>query len=153
MGKGARRAGLIGPTLAAFGVVMVLVSAIFAFLLYAVTSVRDDARAARESEQVVALTSRLNRLTIDLETGVRGRLLTGDDRFLMPYRDAQKSIPVVEDRLRSLVPPGAQQRLLTVLLERVETYRTGYAALMAGLPSATPRSDIVDRTRVGKAQL
>ncbi|MDX6703334.1 MAG: two-component system, sensor histidine kinase and response regulator [Baekduia sp.] len=153
MGKGARRAGLIGPTLAAFGVVMVLVGAIFAFLLYAVTSVHDDARVARESEQVVALTSRLNRLTIDLETGVRGRLLTGDDRFLTPYRDAQKSIPAVEDRLRSLVPPGAQQRLLTVLLERVETYRTGYAAQMAGLPSGTPRGDIVDRTRVGKLQL
>jgi two-component system sensor histidine kinase/response regulator len=153
MGKGARRAGLIGPTLAAFGVVMVLVGAIFAFLLHAVTSGRDDARAARGSEQVVALTSRLNRLTIDLETGVRGRLLTGEDRFLGPYRDAQQAIPAVEDQLRSLVPPGQQQRLLTVLLERVETYRTGYAALMAGLPSGTPHSDIVDRTRVGKQQL
>ena len=30
----------------------------------------------------------LERLTIDLETGLRGRLLTGEDRFLLPYRDA-----------------------------------------------------------------
>jgi hypothetical protein len=89
MGRGARR-GRIGPTLAAFGGVVVLVCAIFAFLLNAVHDMQDDARRASRSERAVVLTSRLNRLVIDLETGIRGRLLTGEDAYLDPYRAARR---------------------------------------------------------------
>lgn len=99
MGKGAHGRGLIGPTLAAFAAVAVLVCIVFAFLLDGMSSMKSNADLARRAERVVLLTSRLNRLTVDLETGVRGRLLTGDDRYLTPYRDAQRQIPSVESQL------------------------------------------------------
>src|ERR1044071_7310332 len=99
MGKGAPGRGLIGPTLAAFAAVAVLVCVVFAFLLEGLSSMRSNADLARRAERVVLLTSRLHRLTVDLETGVRGRLLTGDERYLTPYRDAQRLIPTVESRL------------------------------------------------------
>src|SRR3954451_23081902 len=97
------RGRLVGPTLAAFAVVVVLVCGIFAFLLHAVGDLRDDAEQARRTERVVLLTTRLNRLVVDLETRVRGRLLTNDDRLLEPYRAAQQAIPSVRDELRGLV--------------------------------------------------
>src|SRR3954469_13743262 len=137
MGKGARR-GLIGPTLAAFGVVVLLVCAIFAFLLHAVRDMQHVSQRAAGSERAVVLTSRLNRLVIDLETGVRGRLLTGQDRFLEPYRAAQAAIPDVETELRSRLSDDAQRARFDTLRAEVERYRTDYARrAAAGAPNAS----------------
>ncbi|HEV7750643.1 MAG TPA: response regulator [Baekduia sp.] len=153
MGKGPRRAGLTAPTLVAFGVVVVLVCAIFAFLLHAVSRVRTDAEHARTAQRTVLLTSRLNRLTVDLETGVRGRLLTREDAFLAPYRDAQRRIPGLVDQLRSTLDDPAQRRRFDVLDARLESYRTGYAARMAALPTGLQQGALAQRTREGKVLL
>ena len=134
MGKGARR-GRIGPTLAAFGVVVLLVCAIFAFLLHAVQDMQADARRASRSERAVVLTSRLNRLVIDLETGIRGRLLTGEDRYLDPYRAAQAAIPDIENQLRSQLSDEGQGTRFARLRAAVERYRTGYARRAATAPA------------------
>ena len=59
---------------------------------------------AKRSDLVAAGFGALNRSTIDLETGLRGRLLTGEDRFLLPYRAASEDIPVELRRLRGAGP-------------------------------------------------
>ncbi len=153
MGKGAHGKGIIGPTLAAFAAVGVLVCVVFAFLLDGMSSMKSNADLARRAERVVLLTSRLNRLTVDLETGVRGRLLTGDDAYLTPYRDAQRQIPGVESQLTALVADPAQRVRLVQLRERVEGYRTGWAPMAAGLPLGLARSDLVEQLGNGKEQL
>jgi signal transduction histidine kinase/DNA-binding response OmpR family regulator/HPt (histidine-containing phosphotransfer) domain-containing protein len=131
----------------------VLVCIVFAFLLDGMSSMRSNADLARRAERVVLLTSRLNRLTVDLETGVRGRLLTGDDRYLAPYRDAQRQIPGVESQLSALVEDPSQRVRFAQLRERVEGYRTGWAPMAAGLPLDTARSELVDHLGNGKEQL
>jgi signal transduction histidine kinase/DNA-binding response OmpR family regulator/HPt (histidine-containing phosphotransfer) domain-containing protein len=153
MGKGAHGRGLIGPTLAAFAVVGVLVCIVFAFLLDGMSSMKSNADLARRAERVVLLTSRLNRLTVDLETGVRGRLLTGDDAYLKPYRDAQRQIPAVEAQLSELVENPAQRVALAQLRQRVEGYRTGWAAMAAGIPLGVDRSELIEQLGNGKEQL
>jgi signal transduction histidine kinase/DNA-binding response OmpR family regulator/HPt (histidine-containing phosphotransfer) domain-containing protein len=153
MGKGAHGRGLIGPTLAAFAAVGVLVCVVFAFLLAGMSSMKSNADLARRAERVVLLTSRLHRLTVDLETGVRGRLLTGDDQYLAPYRNAQRQIPAVEAQLSELVEDSAQRVRLVQLRERVEGYRTGWAPMAAGLPLDTARGDLVKQLGNGKEQL
>src|ERR1700712_4727657 len=109
MGRGAHRGGLIGPTLVAFAGVGLLGCGVFGFLLASVGSMHSNANHARDAERVSLLTSRLNRLAIDLETGVRGRLLTGSDQYLQPYRDAQQQIPGVEAQLTPLVTARDQR--------------------------------------------
>ena len=153
MSKGAQRRGLVGPTLAAFAAVGVLVCVVFAFLLEGMSSMKSNAERARSAERTVVLTSRLNRLVVDLETGVRGRLLTGNDDYLGPYRDAQQAIPGVEDRLAALVSDPRQRRRLAELKQRVEGYRTGWAALAAGLPLGTAKADLDGYLANGKDQL
>jgi signal transduction histidine kinase/DNA-binding response OmpR family regulator/HPt (histidine-containing phosphotransfer) domain-containing protein len=153
MGKGARRRGIEGPTLAAFGVVAVLVASVFAIFLSAQSSMRSSAELAQRAERIVLLTSRLHRLTVDLETGIRGRLLTGEDVYLAPYREAQATIPATEARLDRLVKDPAQRRRFAALRGAVEQYRTGWAPSAAGLPLQTPRKELVDRLSAGKAQL
>jgi signal transduction histidine kinase/DNA-binding response OmpR family regulator len=153
MGKGAHGRALIGPTLAAFAAVAVLVCIVFAFLLEGMSSMKSTADLARRAERIVLLTSRLHRLTVDLETGVRGRLLTGDTAYLTPYRDAERQIPAVESQLSALVKDPAQRARLAQLRERVEGYRTGWAAMAAGLPLDTDRGELTDQLGNGKEQL
>jgi signal transduction histidine kinase/DNA-binding response OmpR family regulator len=139
--------------LAAFAAVGVLVCIVFAFLLEGMSSMKSNADLARRAERVVLLTSRLHRLTVDLETGVRGRLLTGDDAYLAPYRNAQRQIPSVESQLSELVEDPAQRVRLVQLRERVEGYRTGWAAMAAAIPLGVTRSDLVQQLGNGKEQL
>jgi two-component system sensor histidine kinase/response regulator len=153
MSKGARRRGIVGPTLAAFAGVGLLVVVIFAFLLEGSSSMRTNAAQARRAERIVLLTSRLNRLAVDLETGVRGRLLTGEDAYLDPYRQAQQQIPRVEAQLDGLVRDAGQRARLAELVRRVEGYRTGWAAMAAGLPLGVDRGDLDEQLANGKAQL
>jgi two-component system sensor histidine kinase/response regulator len=153
MGKGAHGRGVIGPTLAAFAAVGVLVCVIFAFLFTGMSSMRSNAEHARTAERVVLLTSRLNRLVVDLETGVRGRLLTGNDQYLQPYAAAQEAIPGVETDLRALLVQDDQRARFDDLRARVEHYRRGYATTAAGLPIGQEKADLTARMVRGKVEL
>lgn len=153
MGMRARRGGLVAPTVAAFALVVLLVGAIVAFLLAAVTGMRTDARRARDSERVVVLVSRLNRLTVDLETGVRGRLLTGRDGFLQPYERAQHEIPALLAEIPPLLGDGAQRARFAALAAAIERYRTGYARELAALPAGEPRGELRALMARGKRRL
>ncbi|HWH95835.1 MAG TPA: response regulator [Baekduia sp.] len=153
MGKGARRRVVVGPTLTAFAAVGVVVCVVFAFLLEGLSSMRSNAELAQRAERIVLVTSRLHRLTVDLETGIRGRLLTGDDQYLAPYRDAQQQIPDLEQRLAALVKDRAQRTRLAQLRRRVEGYRTGWATMAARLPLDLRRSELDAQLANGKEQL
>src|SRR5947209_9828482 len=61
-----------------------LTSAAFAVLLLAIRDQRSSAQLALHSQEVLAAANRLERLLVDIETGTRGYLLTGEDRFLQP---------------------------------------------------------------------
>jgi signal transduction histidine kinase/DNA-binding response OmpR family regulator/HPt (histidine-containing phosphotransfer) domain-containing protein len=144
------RGRLVGPTVAAFGLVVVLTCGIFAFLLNAIADVRSDARHARQTERTVLYASRLNRLLVDLETGVRGRLLTGDAAYLGPFRDAQTGIPEMLRRLDDVVDDPVQRQRLADLRNRIEAYRVDYALPMARLSPSTPQAEVDRRVAEGK---
>lgn len=66
------------------------------------------------SDRVARTASELQRRSIDMETGLRGFLIAGDDRFLEPYQTALPRIRADLDALRRLVADNTQQ------VERVE---------------------------------
>jgi signal transduction histidine kinase/CheY-like chemotaxis protein/HPt (histidine-containing phosphotransfer) domain-containing protein len=152
-GKGTSGSGPIGPTVAGFAAVAVLVCVIFGFLIASVRSMHANASRARDAERVALQTSRLNRLVVDLETGVRGRLLTGDEEYLKPYDDAQAQIPRVEAQLRSTIEDADQRARYGEILRRVEDYRSGWAAKAATLPLSTSSAGVRAQVADGKQQL
>ena len=79
--------------LLASGLLMLILGATSTILLIAVDDLRAAARAAQGSEEVLATANELERLVIDLETGVRGFVLTGEDQFLEPWDRARRSLP------------------------------------------------------------
>ena len=68
---------------------------VFAVLFLAVVSLRHRSEEARNSQRVIATANRVQTLVIDLETGVRGFVITHDKRYLDPWRAAQKHSPIL----------------------------------------------------------
>ena len=91
--------------------------------------------------------SRLNRLVIDLETGVRGRLLTATSGYLEPYRAAQSGDPRrPQAALRSACVDPRRQRRRASTADAAAVERLSQPATRRRWPSAprpssrTPRS-------------
>jgi signal transduction histidine kinase len=78
------RAGLTRRMVIASALLALLTSAAFAVLLLAIRDQRSSAQLARHSQEVLVAANRVERLLVDIETGTRGYLLTGQDRFLQP---------------------------------------------------------------------
>jgi CHASE3 domain sensor protein len=70
--------------LVASGLLALIVGATFAVLLTSVADLRQAEGRATRSHDVLVTANRLERLAVDLETGLRGFLITGEDRYLQP---------------------------------------------------------------------
>ena len=136
--------GLRSRVLAASIVLALIVGAIFAILLVAIGELRDSSAAARHSEQVLAAANRLERRVIDLETGLRGLLLTRDERFLTPFRSAQAAVPPEAKRLQGLVANNPEQMARAKLLATsIDDYLKGYVVpevLHGQLDTGSPKA-------------
>jgi CheY-like chemotaxis protein/CHASE3 domain sensor protein len=60
-------------------------------------------RWVEHTDQVISRTYALQKLDLDMETGLRGYLLSGDSRFLEPYEQAAVALPVERNRLREMI--------------------------------------------------
>ena len=87
------RGGLTRRMMIASGLLALVIATAFAVLLSSVADLRSSERRARHSEEVLVVANRLERLVVDLETGQRGFVITGQARFLQPWRDAQGAFP------------------------------------------------------------
>jgi PAS domain S-box-containing protein len=67
---------------------------------------------------------------LEAESGVRGYLLTADDAFLDPYREARASLPRHAQRLRSLAESGPQLERSRTVDELVRQRLAGLDALV-----------------------
>src|SRR5215467_9513577 len=90
-GEGAKKrkpSGLLARIGGWTAVVCLALGAIFAVLIFAVVGLRDRSQEARRSQEVIATANRLQTLVVDLETGLRGYVITRKGQELQPWRDA-----------------------------------------------------------------
>jgi PAS domain S-box-containing protein len=124
------RRGLGLPVVLAFWLLAVFV-AFNGFLAYQHTErVYQNGRAVAEGYERVAASARLLSLMRDAETGQRGFLLTGEDRYLEPYHEAQDELATTLLKLKSLGSLGAEEDRLFAAV------RSAIAAKMAELAEA-----------------
>jgi signal transduction histidine kinase len=141
--------------LLASGLLMLILSATFAVLLIAVDDLRAAARAAQNSEELLVTANELERLVIDLETGVRGFVLTGEDEFLEPWHRARRNLP---DRAAALERQSAanpeQERTARQLALAANAYVEQYAApLVQAVRRGDPAARSVAATMEGKRRV
>jgi signal transduction histidine kinase len=101
--------GLTGRMVVASGLLATVIGAAFAVLLSSVADLRASEHRARLSEEVLVVANRLERLVVDLETGQRGFVITGQERFLEPWHDAQIAAPGQAATLERLVAGNPEQ--------------------------------------------
>jgi signal transduction histidine kinase/CHASE3 domain sensor protein len=111
-----RRAGLYRRMLWATAALAVLLAAAFLPLLVAIGRLRDSERSARMSERAIGQANETEKLLLDAEAGVRGFVITRDERFLAAYRSARRALPA---QSRNLIQdlqddPAQEERARTV---------------------------------------
>jgi PAS domain S-box-containing protein len=149
--------------IATLGPLLVVVALVV--LLYLMAQ-RVEARTAmvRQTYEAILSSELILERAIDAETGVRGFLLTGEDRFLAPYEGAEDDVREGLDRLaRQTADNPAQLRRIPALVHavdekfaslrrKIEIRRdAGFAAALPELEDSRVLMDRI-RERVGEIQ-
>ena len=98
---------------AGFTLAFLLLTVIGAVAYRSINSLTTTSRSVTHTHEVLEHISEMIGLLKDAETGQRGYIITGNDSFLEPYRNAVDTMPKVVEKLRSLTSdnPSQQKRL------------------------------------------
>ena len=119
----ARPRSLQLPTLAALGLIATVVAGMFAIMVVTTRSLDATSKVGRRATEMTQGALQLERLVVDLETGLRGYMLTGDREFLEPYTAGRRRIPAHVNTLQRLSPPALRGRV-----NRIDTDLHNYVA-------------------------
>src|SRR3954469_25143022 len=82
---------------------LIIMALLAGVLLWQIDSYRAATRAVIRSDRTIAQANQLQRLLVDMETGLRGYLIAGADEFLDPYNQALAQIQPALDTLNTRV--------------------------------------------------
>src|SRR5437899_1949145 len=94
---------------AGFGLALALLAILGGLAYWSTTRLIATSQSVERTQDVLGELGTLLTLVQDVETAYRGYLLTGDETFLQPYRDAQVRIDNTLQRLRELTAENAAQ--------------------------------------------
>ncbi|MBE2314851.1 response regulator [Solirubrobacter sp. CPCC 204708] len=144
-----RPRSLRGPILLALALIAAVVAGMFALMFMSVRALDNVSKAQRRTSAMTQSTQQLERTVVDLETGVRGYLLTDDEKFLEPYRRGRERLEMRLNQLATLSDDRMRPRAVSIS-EHVNAYVTEYTEpLVAG----TRRPSVLAATAEGKERL
>jgi signal transduction histidine kinase len=132
----------------------IVVAAAFVILILSLATLREATRQEAQSRDVTAEALMLQKLVLDVETSLRGYVITGQKSFLEPYDAARKELP---DRYRELdrlvADEPAQQRRARNLITDIQDYISEFVVPVldfgtGGLPAARSATDIEGTRRI-----
>jgi signal transduction histidine kinase len=125
-----------------FGSIFVLFAlnaAALLLLFSAIQSQQNAATYAQRAEQSAAASARLERLVVDMETGVRGYLLTGEGEFLDPYRKALVLYPAAAGELVQTATTTRTQEVAAHIQGHIDSYVNSYLRPLLTLSHKAPQ--------------
>jgi signal transduction histidine kinase len=122
----------------ASGVLALVVGAAFGVLLASVDDLRTQQRLTTRSQEVLVAANQLELLVVDLETGVRGFVITAQERFLQPWQAAQAALPGVSGHLEQLAAGGVQERRAHWLAGAAASYVRDYSVPLVNTARRDP---------------
>jgi signal transduction histidine kinase len=121
------RGGLTLRTVLASGLLALLLGGVFTVLLLTNLDQRDARTESRHARAELAAAERLLKLLIDVETGQRGFVITGEERFLEPWRAAIAAFPKEARALAAFADPAAQARVARQIARDGTSYIRDYS--------------------------
>ena len=108
-------------------------------------------RSVEHSERVIGNANEVMKLSVDLETGMRGYLLTGDETFLAPYKSGKAKIAVEMTTLLDLVSDSPIQ---TDRLRRIRALQNQWMEYAEGvIAQRRSNQEFLARVRQGEGKL
>jgi signal transduction histidine kinase len=139
----------------ASGLLATLVGAAFVLLLLTVDELRASTDLGRQTQEELVAADAVEKLVIDLETGVRGFVITGEGRFLDPWRAGRAAFSQQARELERLTADDPGQ--LGQARRIVQDARSFIEEYTVPLVSAVRRNDAsarsVARTQEGKRRV
>lgn len=131
-----------------------LVGAVLAVLRGDIGSLRHAGRETTRANAVLAASAGAQKSVLDVETGLRGYVITGEPRFLAPFRTGSVAALRRTARLARLVDSPVQRARARRLRAAVDDYLHGYAAPLVRQATARPsRAQSLRATTEGKRRL
>jgi signal transduction histidine kinase len=143
-------ASLSKRVVASSAVLALLVALAFGVLLYAVSTLDDATARERHAKEVTAQTLQLQKLVLDLDTGLRGFVLTGKIDLLRPWTSAKAALPAKIKAFERLTSTnGEERRRAADLVATIDQYVSDYATPVVEIAQETPAAS---RTGVVRAE-
>ncbi len=118
---------LSGLVVTLFAIVAALVGVVFVAQLIAVISLRDDTNSGKRATDLLTVSYDTELSVLDMETGLRGFLLTREARFLAPYQSARAGLAPEFARMDALASGAAQRRSVNAIDAATRRYIVTYA--------------------------
>jgi signal transduction histidine kinase len=127
-GTSRARSGLLARIALGMGALGAGLTIVFTVLLFAVVGLRHRTNEARQSQEVIATANGLQTLLIDFETGLRGYVIWKQDKYLAPWRTAQKRYPKqMRELIRLTAHEPRQQAAAREIKREIDTYLAKYS--------------------------
>jgi signal transduction histidine kinase len=148
-----RSRSLSSRLVAGSALLAVLVAGAFGVLVFAVTTLDDATKRERHAKTVTAQTLQLEKLVLDLDTGLRGYVSTGRKDLLAPWTSAQKALPRKLTAFKRLASTSAaERRRATNLVDAIDQYFRLYAIPVVQIAESEPAASRTDIVRAEGAQ-
>jgi signal transduction histidine kinase len=148
------RRGLTRRTVIASGLLALLIGLAFAALLWAIGGMRQTADAARHSQAKIIEADGLQKLLIDLETGQRGYIITGQARLLEPWNKARAAYPSQSEAFVRFSDSPEQRRLAIQIEHAGAAYIRDYSVpLVDAAKRGDPYARSAEATVEGKRRI
>jgi signal transduction histidine kinase len=146
--------GLTGRIIAAGAILLLLVGGSFAGLFLAIGELRSaDAQVTRSAAELRAAT-RVERLLVDMETGLRGFVLTGEERFLEPWNDGRETFRREVEALAVGTDVLSQAARLRAIAASGDAYIEQYGVpLIESVRIGDASASSVETTELGKRRV
>jgi PAS domain S-box-containing protein len=122
-----------------------------AILVWQIRDATSTVSLIETSDRRIALATRVELLTVDEETGLRGYQTTGDGRFLEPYRRAQMQLQQAISEMRA--PGNGPPMDLGDFLVQHDAWRKGFAEPVISMVRAGGQTTDLDLNLQGKAAM
>jgi signal transduction histidine kinase len=147
--------GLTGRMVVASGLLAIVVGGAFAVVLLTITELRGTTDLRRETREAIVAADSLEKHVIDLETGLRGFVITRDESFLQPSNDARAALPA---NARALERLAADEPVQLARIRRIVGALNAYVAqyavpLVADVRRGDPSVRSVQRTVAAKQRV
>jgi signal transduction histidine kinase len=132
-----------------------IVGTTFAFLLLTIAQLRDSAQLTRHANDELTAVDAIEKVVVDLETGIRGYVITGQDQFLQPWYDARAALPAQARTLQGLTRDRPDElRQTRLIIQNIESYIQGYATpIIDAVRRDDPATRSVTTTAEGKERV